>query len=41
LVTVCKTGLDIGAIVGQVATGGVGGAVVMVIVGIIKGMMAK
>jgi hypothetical protein len=34
-------GLDIGAIISQVASGGVGGAVLMAIVGIIKGMMAK
>jgi hypothetical protein len=32
-------GFDIGALVGQIAGGGVGGAVVMVIVGLIKQMM--
>jgi hypothetical protein len=32
-------GLDIGAIVGQIASGGVGGGVLMVIVGLIKQMM--
>lgn len=34
-------GLDLGAIVGQVASGGVGGAVVMALVGVVKNMMAK
>lgn len=34
-------GLDIGAIISQVASGGVGGGVLMAIVGIIKSMMAK
>ena len=34
-------GLDIGAIVQSAASGGIGGAVVMVVVGLIKGMMAK
>jgi uncharacterized membrane protein YeaQ/YmgE (transglycosylase-associated protein family) len=33
--------LDWGAIIGQVASGGVGGAILMVIVGMLKGMMAK
>ena len=32
-------GLDIGAIVGQVASGGVGGAILLVIVGLIKQAM--
>jgi len=32
-------GLDIGAIVGQIASGGVGGGVLMVIVGLIKQAM--
>ena len=32
-------GLDIGAIVGQIASGGVGGGVLMVIVGMIKQAM--
>ena len=32
-------GLDIGSILGQVASGGVGGGVVMVIVGILKRML--
>lgn len=34
-------GLDVGALLGQVASGGVGGGVVMVVVGFIKQMMAK
>ena len=34
-------GLDIGAILGQVASGGVGGGVVLAIVGVIRNMMAK
>jgi hypothetical protein len=29
-------GLDIGSLIGQIASGGVGGAVLMVIVGLIK-----
>jgi uncharacterized membrane protein YeaQ/YmgE (transglycosylase-associated protein family) len=33
--------LDWGAIIGQVASGGVGGAILMVVVGMLKGMMAK
>jgi hypothetical protein len=35
------SGMDIGAIVQSLASGGVGGGVVMAIVGIIKGMMSK
>jgi uncharacterized membrane protein YeaQ/YmgE (transglycosylase-associated protein family) len=35
------TTLDWGAIIGQVASGGIGGAILMVIVGLLKGMMAK
>ncbi len=34
-------GMDIGAIVSQVAGGGVGGGVLLAVVGIIKNMMAK
>lgn len=34
-------GMDIGAIISQVAGGGVGGAVLLAIVGIIKNAMAK
>jgi uncharacterized membrane protein YeaQ/YmgE (transglycosylase-associated protein family) len=34
-------GLDIGSIIGSIASGGVGGAVLMVIVGLIKKAMAK
>ncbi len=34
-------GVDIGTILTQVASGGVGGGVVMAIAGVIKGMMAK
>ena len=34
-------GLDIGSIISSVASGGVGGGVLMAIVGIIKSMMAK
>lgn len=34
-------GLDIGSIISSVASGGVGGGVVMAIVGVIKSMMAK
>ena len=32
-------GLDIGSIIGQVASGGVGGGVVMVIIGLLKSML--
>lgn len=35
------SGLDIAAILTQVAAGGVGGGVLLAIVGMIKGMMAK
>ena len=35
------SGVDIGSILTQVATGGVGGGVLLAIVGVIKGMMAK
>ena len=34
-------GMDIGSIIGQVASGGVGGGVVLAIVGVVKNMMAK
>lgn len=34
-------GLDIGAIIGQVASGGVGGGVLLAIVGVVRNMMAK
>ncbi len=34
-------GMDIGAILGQVASGGVGGGVALAIVGLIKNMLAK
>ena len=34
-------GLDIGAIIQDVAGGGIGGAVLMIVAGIIKGMMNK
>jgi hypothetical protein len=33
-------GLDIGSIIGQIASGGVGGGILMVIVGLIKQMVA-
>jgi hypothetical protein len=34
-------GFDIGSLIGNVAGGGVGGAILMIIVGAIKQMMAK
>jgi len=34
-------GMDIGSIIGQVAGGGVGGAILMIIVGLIRKAMAK
>ena len=34
-------GMDIASILGTVASGGVGGGVVMAIIGVIRGMMAK
>ena len=34
-------GTDIGAIIGQLVAGGVGGGVLLVVVGALKGMMAK
>lgn len=39
--TTAAGGMDIGSIITQVASGGVGGGVVMAIIGVIKGMMAK
>lgn len=36
-----NSGLDIGAIIQQIAGGGVGGGILMLIVGVIKSMMAK
>jgi hypothetical protein len=38
---VATSGLDPMAIIGQIASGGIGGGVLMVIVGLIKSMMAK
>lgn len=34
-------GLDIGSILGQVASGGAGGGIVMVIIGVIKSLLTK
>ena len=34
-------GMDIGAIVAQIASGGVGGGVVLAIVGLVRNMMAR
>ncbi|MBL4757113.1 MAG: hypothetical protein JKY32_05590 [Rhizobiales bacterium] len=34
-------GMDIGAIVGQIASGGVGGGVLLVIVGLVRKMMSR
>jgi uncharacterized membrane protein YeaQ/YmgE (transglycosylase-associated protein family) len=34
-------GMDIGSLLGTVATGGVGGGVLLAVVGVIKNMMAK
>jgi uncharacterized membrane protein YeaQ/YmgE (transglycosylase-associated protein family) len=34
-------GLDIGSIISSIASGGVGGGVLMAIVGVLKGMMSK
>jgi hypothetical protein len=34
-------GLDLGAIIGQVASGGVGGGVMLVVVGIVKQMLGS
>jgi uncharacterized membrane protein YeaQ/YmgE (transglycosylase-associated protein family) len=34
-------GMDIGSIIGQVASGGVGGGVVMAVLGVLRGMMKK
>lgn len=34
-------GMDVSSIIGQVASGGVGGGVVLAIVGVVKNMMAK
>ncbi len=39
--TTAAGGMDIGTILTQVASGGVGGGVLMAIVGVVKGMMAK
>ncbi len=38
---VANSGTDIASIIGQIASGGVGGGVLMVIVGIIKRLIAK
>lgn len=38
---VVNSGLDIGSIIQQIAGGGVGGGILMLIVGVIKSMMAK
>jgi hypothetical protein len=35
------SGLDIGSIVSSLASGGIGGGVLMAVVGVIKGMMSK
>ena len=35
------SGIDIGAIIGQLAGGGVGGGVLMAIIGFVRSMMAK
>ncbi len=37
---VATSGMDISSIIGQLASGGVGGGVLMAIVGLVKGMMA-
>ena len=34
-------GLDIGSIIGSLASGGVGGAIIMAVIGLIKNAMAK
>lgn len=34
-------GLDFGSLLGSIASGGVGGGILMVIIGLIKGAMAK
>ncbi len=34
-------GMDIGAIVGQIASGGVGGGVLLIIIGVIRKMMSR
>ena len=34
-------GLDIGSIVGSLASGGVGGGVIMAVIGVVKNMLAK
>ena len=40
-VAAAASGMDIGSIISSVASGGVGGGVLMAIVGVLKGMMAK
>ena len=39
--TIAAGGLDIGAIVGQVASGGIGGGALLAIVGVVRGMIGK
>lgn len=39
--TTAAGGMDIGTILTHIASGGVGGGVLMAIVGVVKGMMAK
>jgi hypothetical protein len=34
-------GLDLGAVLGNIASGGVGGGLLMVVIGILKGALAK
>ena len=41
LITGAAGGLDIGTIIGQVASGGVGGGVLLAVVGMIKNAMGK
>lgn len=38
---VATGGMDLASIVGQIASGGVGGAILLAIIGVVKGLLAK
>lgn len=38
---VATGGMDLASIVGQIASGGIGGAILLAIIGLVKGLLAK
>lgn len=38
---VATGGMDLASIVGQIASGGIGGAILLAIIGVVKGLLAK